>query len=60
MIGTKISKIDSEIAEILEVKVGTSQRHRGRKNNFYAEGGNFDLKYLRYFWINFQNFCAFD
>ena len=34
MIGTRILKIDSEIAEIFEVKV---------------EGGNFDLNYLSYF-----------
>ena len=31
MIGTKILKIDSEIVEVTEVKVGTFQRHRGRK-----------------------------
>ena len=31
MIGTRILKINSEIAEITEVKVGTCQRHRSRK-----------------------------
>ena len=31
MIGTRILKIDSEIVEVTEVKVGTFQRHRGRK-----------------------------
>ena len=31
MIGTRILKIDSEIVEISEVKVGSCQRHRGRK-----------------------------
>ena len=31
MIGTRIFKIDSGIAKITEVKVGTCQRHRDRK-----------------------------
>ena len=48
MIGTRILKIDSEIAEIIEVKVGTCQRHRGRKLNL-EKVGNFDLQYLSYF-----------
>ena len=57
MIGTRILKIDLEIVEIIEVKVGNhhleidillfcSQR---QKNNFHVEGGNFDLNYLSYF-----------
>ena len=45
-IGTRILKIDSEIAQIIEVKVGTCQ---WQKNNFYFKGGNFDLKYLSFF-----------
>ena len=56
MIATRILKIDLEIAEIIEVKVGTRHLeidilllHRGRKNNFYVKGGNFDLNYLSYF-----------
>ena len=56
MIGTRILKIDSEIAQIIEVKVGTCQ---WQKNISYAEGGHFDLKYLIYFWINFKNSCAY-
>ena len=56
ILATKILKIDLEIAEIIEVKVGTRHfeiyillLHRGRKNNFYVKGGNFDLNYLSYF-----------
>ena len=53
MIGTRILKFDSEIAEIIEVKVGNHQ-----KNNFHVEDGNFDQNYLSYFWIEFHNSCA--
>ena len=56
MIATRILKIDLEIAEIIEVKVGTRHLeidilllHRIKKNNFGATGANFDLNYLRYF-----------
>ena len=53
MIATRILKIDLEIAEIIEVKVGT--RHLEidillfcyyQKNNFGVTGANFDLNYL--------------
>ena len=55
MIATRIFKFDLEIAEIIEVKVGT--RHleinilllQSQKNNFIVAGANFDLKYLSYF-----------
>ena len=56
MIGTRILKIDSEIAEIFKVKDGTHHLeidilllHRGKKMYFDVRGGNFDLIYLRYF-----------
>ena len=53
--GTRIFKIDSEIAEILEDKVGT--RHfeiyilllQRQKNNLYVKVGNFDPNYLGHF-----------
>ena len=55
MIGTRILKIDLEIVEIIEVKVGNHHLeidilllHRGRKK-IYVKGGNFDLNYLCYF-----------
>ena len=55
MIGTRILKIDLEIVEIIEVKVGNHHLeidilllHR-QKNNFFVKGGNFDLNYLSYF-----------
>ena len=51
-------KIDSEIAEIFEVKDGTRQieidillLHRSKKK-FGVTGGNFDLNYLHYFKID--------
>ena len=55
MMGTRISKIDSEMAKIIEVKVGT--RHfeiyilllQRQKNNLYVKVGNFDLNYLSHF-----------
>ena len=66
MIATRILKIDLEIAEIIEVKVGTRHLeidilllHRIKKNNFGATGANFDLNYLSYLRINFQNFCGY-
>ena len=66
MIGTRILKIDLEIAEIIEVKVGTRQFWNWHfaitqhpKNNFGVAGANFDLNYLSYFWINFQNSCGY-
>ena len=57
MIATRILKIDSEIAEIIEVKVIIHHLeiyilllHRGsEKNDFHVKGGNFDLNYLSYF-----------
>ena len=56
MIATKILKIDLEIAEIIEVKVGNHHLeidilllHIGRKIIFYVKGGNFNLNYLSYF-----------
>ena len=63
--GTRIFEIDSEIAEILEDKVGT--RHfeiyilllQRQKNNLYVKVGNFDLNYLSLFLIDFQNSCAY-
>ena len=66
-IGTRILKIDLEIAEIIEVKVGTRQFWNWHfaitqhpKNNFGVAGANFDLNYLSYFWINFQNSCGYN
>ena len=55
MIATRILKIDLEIAEIIEVKVGT--RHleidilllQRVKKQFGVTGANFDLNYLSYF-----------
>ena len=55
MIGTRIFKIDLEIAQIIEVKVGT--RHfeiyillvQRLKKNFYVKVENFDLNYLSHF-----------
>ena len=56
IIATRILKIDLEIAEIFEVKVGTRHfeidillLHRIKKNNFGVTGANFDLNYLSYF-----------
>ena len=56
MIATRILKIDLEIAEIFEVKVGTRHfeidillLHRVKKNNFGVTGAVFDLNYLSYF-----------
>ena len=56
MIGTKILKMDLEIAEKIEVKVGTHHLEiddfafaQSQKNNFGVEGANFDLNYLSYF-----------
>ena len=66
MIATRILKIDLEIAEIIEVKVGTRHLeidilllHRIKKKKIGATGANFDLNYLSYFRINFQNFCGY-
>ena len=60
MIGTRFLKIRLELAEIIKVKVGNRHLeidilllHRGRKIR------NFDLNYLNYFYIHFQNFCAY-
>ena len=55
MIATRIFKFDLEIAEIIEVKVGT--RHleinilllQSQKNNFGITRANFDLNYISYF-----------
>ena len=50
MIGTRILKIDLEIAEKFEVKDGTHFTITKRqKNNFGVTGTNFDLNYLSYF-----------
>ena len=55
MIATRILKIDLEIAEIFEVKVGRHLEidilllHRVKKNNFGLTGAVFDLNYLSYF-----------
>ena len=55
VIATRILKIDLEIAEIFEVKVGT--RHleidifaitQSPKNNFGVTGANFDRNYFSY------------
>ena len=53
-IGTRILKIDLEIAEIIDVKDGTCHLEvdiliflRGKKNNFGVVGGN--VNYLSYF-----------
>ena len=52
MIGTRILKIDLEIAEIIEVKVGNHHLEIYilllHKNNFHVKGGYFDLNYLSY------------
>ena len=52
---TRILTIDLEIAEIIEVKVGTHYLEidnlafaQSQKNNFGVEGANFDLNYLSY------------
>ena len=54
MIGRRILKINIDIAEIFDVKVGTPHlkihiiqlhRQQGHKNNFYVTGGSFDLSY---------------
>ena len=55
MIATRIFKFDSEIAEIIKVKVGT--RHleidilllERVKKTFGVTGANFNLNYLSYF-----------
>ena len=57
MIATRILKIDLEIAETIDIKVGT--RHleidilllstQSQKNNFGVTGANFDLNYHSYF-----------
>ena len=55
MIATRILKIDLEIADIIDIKVGT--RHleidilllQSQKNNFGVTCANFDLNYLSYF-----------
>ena len=65
MIGTRISKIDLKMTEIIEVKVAT--RHfdiyillvQRLKKNFYVKVVNFDLNYLSHFRIDFQNSCAY-
>ena len=55
MIGTRILKIELEITEIIEVKVGNHHLEidilllRREKNLFGVTGANFDLNYLRYF-----------
>ena len=62
MIGTRILKIDSEIAEIFDAKVATPHFRywyfattQKQKNNFYMTGGNFNLNYQ----IDFQNSRAY-
>ena len=60
MIGTRILKIDSELAEIFEVKDGWHPSFRNchftitqrQKNNIGVTCANFDLKYLCYFKID--------
>ena len=49
-------KIELEIAEIIEVKVGNHHLEidillltQRQKKEFYVKGGNFDLNYLSYF-----------
>ena len=66
MIGTRILKINSEIAEIIDAKVATPHLRnwyfaikQRQKNYFYVTGGNFNLNYLSHFWIDFQNSCAY-
>ena len=65
MIGTRISKIDSEIAEIIEVKVGNHHLEiyillvQRTNKNFNVKVVNFDLNYLSHFRIDFQNSCAY-
>ena len=66
MIGTRILKIDSEIAEIIDAKVATPHLRnwyfaikQRQKNYFYVAGGNFNLNYLSHVWVNFQIFCAY-
>ena len=56
MIGTRILKIDSEIAEIIEVKVGTCNTKiiflmlcNSKMSISKLTGANFDLNYLSYF-----------
>ena len=63
--GTQILKIESEIAEIIEVKVGNPHLeifillvHHGRKN-IYLTGANFSLNYIRHFCMDFQNSCGY-
>ena len=56
MIGTRIFKIDSEIDKILEVKVSTFSIGI---IFLPLTGANFDLNYLSYFYIDFQNSCAY-
>ena len=65
MIDTRILKIDSEIAEIIDVKVGNHHLEiyillvQRPKKNFYVKVVNFDLNYLSHFRIDFQNSCAY-
>ena len=55
MIGTRILKIDLELIEIIEVKVGNHHLVidillvQRPKKNFYVRVGNFDLNYLSHF-----------
>ena len=56
MIGTRILKIDSEIAEIIEVKVGTCNTEiiflmlcNNKMSISKMTGANFDLNYFSYF-----------
>ena len=57
LIGTRILKIDSELAEIFEVKDGTNHLEIDilllHILHFTVTCANFDLKYLFYFKINF-------
>ena len=66
MIGTRILKIDLEIAEIIEVKIATFNIEiiflplcNSKISISKMRGGDFVINYLSYFWNNFQNSCAY-
>ena len=65
MIGTRILKINLEIVEIIEAKVGNHHLEidillvQRPKKNFYVKVGIFDLNYLSHFIMNFKNSCAY-
>ena len=66
MIGTRILKIDLELSEIIEVKVGNHHLeidilllHRGRKINLYVKLETLTSIQLSRFDLDFQNSCAY-